>query len=105
MKMWTVTRLDYRELEDVYGTWAIDPPYVGDYSKKYSTPPLDYEELAKWCRSRSGLVLVNENEGADWLPFKPLSLSVSSNCITTLKDSRPLEVMWTQGLLDDPFIL
>jgi hypothetical protein len=105
MKRWSITHLDYRDAPDIEGTWVIDPPYQVQYSTVYANDPLDYPALGSWCKARKGLVLVNENRGADWLPFKPLSLSVSSNCITTLKDSRPLEVMWTQGLLDDPFIL
>jgi hypothetical protein len=105
MKKWKVTQLDYREVPNVEGTWVIDPPYVGQYSKKYSTEELDYVKLGSWCRSREGLVLVNENEGADWLPFQPLAASASGNYRTALRLNRPIEVLWSQGIPEEPFDL
>jgi hypothetical protein len=63
---------DYREAPDVEATWFIDPPYSavnGGYHRDYST--VDYEELAEWCHSRKGQVIVCEDENGWWLPFKP----------------------------------
>ena len=68
---WRLTNLDYREMDNVEATWYIDPPYQfgGDL---YVENKIDYKELADWCRSRKGQVIVCENSKADWLPFKPL---------------------------------
>ena len=52
-------------------TYFVDPPYFGRLGKRYPAHDLDYDELARWCRSLSGQVIVCENEGATWLPFKP----------------------------------
>ena len=56
----------------------------GAYSK------VDYVALREWCLSRKGLLIVCEQEGADWLPFRPLyDLRVSSQRVTT-------EVWWSE---------
>jgi hypothetical protein len=45
---------------------------------------LKYNELAEWCKSRNGQVIVCENTKADWLPFKPMKrLQGVSNTFTT----------------------
>ncbi len=53
-------------------TWFVDPPYQKagkDY--RCSSTNIDFQHLGEWCKSRNGQVLVCENEGADWLDFKP----------------------------------
>ena len=62
---------DYREAPDIEATWFIDPPYVGRLGQRYRRRIDDYEQLAAWCRARRGQVMVCENDGADWLPFRP----------------------------------
>ena len=56
---------------DGEATWFIDPPYSGNAGGCYKYKKIDYESLAVWCRNRIGQVIVCENEGATWLPFKP----------------------------------
>lgn len=62
---------DYREAPDDEATWFIDPPYQ-HVRRGYARGNIDYGELAAWCLSRRGLVIVCEQQGADWLPFTPL---------------------------------
>lgn len=71
IKNWKITNLDYKELPDIEATWIIDSPYQfgGQY---YIKNEINYEELADWCKSRKGQVIVSENTKANWLPFRPL---------------------------------
>ena len=79
---------DYRTAPDVEATWFIDPPYQAVKRGYHSN--IDYDALAKWCRSRKGLVIVCEQAGATWLPFKPLvSIKGTNNKVST-------EAVWIQ---------
>ena len=79
---------DYRSAPDVEATWFIDPPYQHANRRGYAMKGLDYGELADWCRSRSGQVIVCEQAGADWLPFKPLADFASH------RGAKSAEVIW-----------
>jgi len=70
---WRVVEGNYDSVVFPKATWFIDPPYqyMGKYYR-YGSKDLNYVELAKWVLSLSGQVMVCEQEGADWLPFKPL---------------------------------
>jgi len=78
-------------------TWFIDPPYQvvgksvrGDgYAFGCRARDMDFERLAKWCRERNGQVIVCEQEGANWLPFRPLKSATNTN------DKNYAEVVWT----------
>ena len=74
-------------------TWFIDPPYQ-DAGKHYrfGSEQLNYQELAAWCRARSGQVIVCENEGAEWLPFRGLAAVK-----TTRAKRRSKEVLWVKS--------
>lgn len=92
---------DYRDAPDVEATWFVDPPYQptrGDgwsqglgYAPGCSSREIDYAELGEWCRSRRGQVIVCEQEGADWLPFRPLWASRDSVAVGRR------EVVWTSA--------
>ncbi len=71
-------------------TWFVDPPYVvaGRYYR-FGSDALDYDALANWCKSRPGQVIVCENSGASWLPFRTLA-----DVKTTRADRRSKEVAW-----------
>lgn len=71
-------------------TWFIDPPYqeAGKHYR-FGSKEIDYEALATWCRSRPGQVIVCENEGATWLPFRDLA-----DVKTTRAERRSREVFW-----------
>jgi hypothetical protein len=91
---WQVIEGDYSAAPEVEASWFIDPPYQ-KAGKHYrcSSKNLDFDALGAWCRTRSGQVTVCENDGADWLPFRPFLQSkanesrsggkVSSECIWT----------------------
>ncbi len=71
---WKITNIDYSLLPDYKeATWFIDPPYqyFGKHYK-HNEKKIDFKKLGKWCKSRSGQVIVCEAGAADWLPFKPL---------------------------------
>jgi hypothetical protein len=71
-------------------TWFIDPPYQ-QAGKHYTfgSDSINYTELAHWCQSRHGQVIVCENEGAGWLPFKGLA-----DVKTTRRKRLSKEVVW-----------
>ena len=82
---------DYRDLPDDEATWFIDPPYQHiKRGYKFNRDTIDYDDLAEFCRSRKGQVIVCEQEGADWLPFRPLA--VQQNVQST---GRSHEMIWT----------
>jgi hypothetical protein len=62
---------DYRQCPDVEADWFIDPPYT-IAGKHYTYSDINYKDLAAFCKERKGKVTVCENDGATWLPFKPL---------------------------------
>ncbi|MQM38649.1 hypothetical protein KBTX_02662 [wastewater metagenome] len=92
IRHWKVYNCDYSECPfRGVATWFVDPPYqkAGKYYK-YSAEKIDYEQLSAWCRTRPGQVIVCENAGATWLPFRDLA-SVK----TTRARARSNEVIWT----------
>jgi len=72
IRHWRLIEGDYTEAPDVEATWFIDPPYIGA-GKYYPTQPADFAALGRWCRTRRGQVMVCENVGAEWLPFRPFA--------------------------------
>lgn len=70
-------------------TWFIDPPYqrAGQHYR-CGADDIDYVALSSWCQARKGQVIVCENEGADWLPFKPLA------SVKTTRSKRSKEAVW-----------
>ena len=78
-------------------TWFIDPPYQGAGKHyKMSSTSIDFGALGDWCRSRPGQVMVCENEGASWLPFRHFRGMVG------MQGKRSIEVVWSR---DDAFQL
>jgi len=96
IRNWTIAQLDYRDLENVEATWFIDPPYQAPHMRKMYRhgKNLDYRELAEWCRSRRGQVIVCEAEGADWLPFRPVATSNGAALNSDGTARRTTEVVW-----------
>lgn len=91
IKHWTIVEGDYSEAPDVTATWFVDPPYNNAAGRVYRFHGLDYPALGAWCRTRRGQAIVCENEGADWLPFRPL-YSTANNWNGATK--RSVEVVW-----------
>jgi len=76
VKHWKIFKDTFTNIENIEATWFIDPPYQFGgkyYHSSVSNKLIDYPELAKWCRSRKGEVIVCENSTADWLSFHPLA--------------------------------
>lgn len=75
IRSWNVSNLSYLDTPNDECTRFVDPPYVGFNFYEYKR--IDYKQLAEWCLSRNGQTIVCEQEGADWLPFKPFRQIVS----------------------------
>lgn len=89
IKHWKIVLDDYRNIENVEATWFIDPPYeYGGEHYKVSNKHLNYAELAGWCKSRNGQVIVCENSKASWLPFKQMAELQGSK-------HKTMEVIWS----------
>jgi hypothetical protein len=91
IKHWRVQNISY-EAVDFSGvaTWFVDSPYQTQ-GKHYKYNEIDYENLAKWCYSRRGQLIACEQEGADWLPFKPF------RTMKSLKSRHSKEVVYLQS--------
>ena len=97
LRQWQVTSFDYRDLPDGRGTWFIDPPYVGaGHHYRLGSSTIDYADLAQWCRSRTGQVIVCEADDADWLPFEPLA-PIQGNKGRQRKGGAAREVVYLRG--------
>ena len=72
IRHWKAIRCSYADIPDQDATWFVDPPYqkMGKYYR-HAAKNIDFGHLGEWCRSRSGHVIACENDGADWLPFRP----------------------------------
>jgi len=88
IKNWVATNKSYNEIENQEATWFIDPPYDKGGSL-YKTPAINYSQLADWCKTRRGQVIVCESKGASWLDFKPLRYATGQR-------STREEVVWTK---------
>lgn len=93
IRHWKVICGDYRDAPDVEATWYVDPPYCNRAGSLYPHQPDDFTALGEWCRTRKGLVMVCENEGATWLPFRPLAAIKSQE--GKHGKGKSMEVIWT----------
>ena len=90
IRHWRIIHGDYWDAPELEATWFVDPPYQrGGLQYVVSSKDLDFAELGAWCRSRRGQVIVCEESGADWLPFRHLAQIRSVGKTTTG------EVIWT----------
>jgi hypothetical protein len=94
IRHWRLIEGDYTDAPDVEATWFIDPPYI-EAGKLYPTKVASFAALAEWCRTRTGQVMVCENEGATWLPFQPFLAIKGNQSHHGGKVSR--EALWTNG--------
>lgn len=70
IRHWTIERRGYLTLDNPRATWFIDPPYDSAAGRLYRYSTIEYDDLADFCLTREGQVIVCENEGATWLPFE-----------------------------------
>jgi 16S rRNA G966 N2-methylase RsmD len=74
IRHWKIIQDDYKTLPNEPATWFIDPPYqFGGHRYVESNKKLNFVDLAQWCTTRMGQVIVCENTKASWLPFTPLA--------------------------------
>ncbi len=74
IKHWKITNLDYRDMENLEGTWFIDPPYQV-MGNKYVHGSIDYPSLLEWIKMRKGDTITCENSQSTWLDrWDPLIL-------------------------------
>ncbi len=73
-----ITQGDYTDAPDKEAVWFIDPPYQhrdGRWDRTrggrylHANKDIDFKNLARWCLSRRGQVIVCEQDGADWMPW------------------------------------
>jgi hypothetical protein len=91
IRHWKVIEGDYSRAPDLNATWFIDPPYQvaggadrrpgarGRVRYPFGSDGIDFVALSGWCQSRAGQVIVCENVGASWLPFKELCRAQTAN--------------------------
>lgn len=92
IRHWQCVEGDYTCAPHIAATWFIDPPYNNRAGSYYVENDVDYTALASWCRSRRGQVMVCENEGAMWLPFKPFAVLKAG-----VNGNGSREVLWESG--------
>jgi hypothetical protein len=72
IRHWTLIEGTYDAAPSVSATWFIDPPYqIAGKHYRFGCEGIDYASLGMWCAARQGQVMVCENVGAAWLPFRP----------------------------------
>jgi len=95
---WKCHEDDYSAAPNIEATYFVDPPYLtrnplgrpkGD-AYIHGARNINYKTLGEWCRSRWGLVIACEGDGAPWLPFE--YLATTSN----LNSSGAREFVWVQ---------
>lgn len=73
VRHWRLVEGDYSDAPNIDATWFVDPPYeVAGKHYRHGSAAIRYPDLAAWCRARRGQVIVCENTGASWLPFRHL---------------------------------
>jgi hypothetical protein len=73
IRHWTVSCRSYVEIPAEVATWYVDPPYQAAGKYYFGHGAIDFAALGQWCRDLVGQVMVCENQGADWLPFRYLA--------------------------------
>lgn len=85
IRHWKLICGEYTDISNDQATWFVDPPYQhGGQFYRYGNKNLNFDNLAEWCKSRKGQVIVCENSKANWLPFKPL-VDMRGNKFKTLE--------------------
>jgi site-specific DNA-adenine methylase len=91
IRHWQVFNCSYADVAvPRAATWFVDPPYeIAGKHYRFGSDQLDYQALGDWCRSRDGQVIVCENQGSTWLPFRDLT-----DVRSTSRGRRSKEVIW-----------
>lgn len=97
IRHWKVFLSSYENIPNEDATWFVDPPYNNHAGSLYPFSDIDYDHLGQWCKARHGQVIVCENEGASWLPFRPFMLAQSNP--SKRGNGKSAEAIWTN---EDP---
>ena len=102
IRHWRVIEGDYTSAPNVEATWFVDPPYNNAAGAHYIHGPhaIDFAALGAWCRTRRGQIIVCENEGADWLPFRFFG-QFQGGITGAGVSSGSREVIWTNDEMHD----
>lgn len=99
IRRWSIHQLPYTEIDtSTVAHWEVDPPYQHNVSGRSTygkASGVDYTELADWCRTLKGEVIVHEQHGADWLPFETLTTTAPGGRAKAGKRSKAHEIIWT----------
>lgn len=99
IRHWRVVNASYADIIQPAGvaTWFVDPPYErqGRYYR-CGAADIDFAHLGAWCQSLRGQVMVCEQAGAQWLPFKPFATLKANESRNGRKTSH--EVIWQGGI-------
>lgn len=82
IRHWKIVHGSYEDIDNVTGTWFIDPPYQHG-GASYVENKIDYDHLSQWSKERLGQVVVCETIRANWLPFKPMLKTHGSSKTST----------------------
>lgn len=89
IRHWEIRSGSYEDIANERATWFIDPPYeFGGHVYRFSNKKIDFKNLASWCKSREGQVMVCENTKATWMNFKPM-------VIQNVLSGSNYEAIWT----------
>lgn len=95
IRHWRIQQATYESLPNPSATWFIDAPYsVAGKSYVYGADRIEFADLSLWCQKRSGQVIVCENAGASWLPFRPLATAKAMHGLG--RSGRSREMLWLQ---------
>lgn len=98
IKHWRIMSVGYDLLpSSLEATWFIDPPYQSQKLKVYKKSTISYMHLARFCKSLKGQVIVCEQEGADWLDFRPHKSVQGAYNISNKRARYSREVIWTNN--------
>lgn len=93
IRHWTIETASYDAAANEVAAWFIDPPYR-DMGRHYphGSGAIDFDALGAWCRTRRGQVIVCEQDGASWLPFRSFGAFESNHGNSGRSHSR--EAIW-----------
>jgi hypothetical protein len=94
IRHWKVFEVSFESILQYKASWFVDPPYQRS-GKSYPDHAIDYSSLAQWVRTLPGQVIVCEQEGANWLPFRSFVETRGTGGYKMPGTSK--EVIWTKG--------
>jgi len=102
IRHWTVACKSWQDVLDAGpATWFIDPPYHKNGKHYRYNGVVDDPLFPTWCATRPGQVIVCEEQGATWLPFRPFCRAKAA-AGSQKSEHYSDEVIWTSGCDQQP---